>query len=66
VPARLVEMMRMTADSLRLTAYGPNRGEIRVIEDLPRAETPHEAETIRRQAAAVDAAIDRLVYELYG
>jgi hypothetical protein len=35
-----VERM-MTADSLRLTAYGPDEDEKRIIEDLPRAKTPH-------------------------
>jgi hypothetical protein len=29
----LVEMMRMTADGLRLTAYGPDEDEIHVVED---------------------------------
>jgi hypothetical protein len=30
--ASLVETMRMTADGLRLTAYGPDRDEIHVVE----------------------------------
>jgi hypothetical protein len=35
----LVETMRMTADSLRLTAYGPDEdeNEMRIVEDLPKA-----------------------------
>jgi hypothetical protein len=30
----------MTADSLRLTAYGPDEDEIRIVVDLPKAKTP--------------------------
>jgi hypothetical protein len=35
----LVETTRMTADSLRLTAYGPDEdeNEMRIVEDLPKA-----------------------------
>ena len=35
-------------------------------KDLPKAKTPHEQESIERQIAATDKAIDALVYELYG
>ena len=35
-------------------------------KDLPKAETPHEQESIQRQIAATDKQIDALVYELYG
>ena len=30
----------MTADSLRLTAYGPDEDEMRIVEDLPKAKMP--------------------------
>jgi hypothetical protein len=43
----LVETM-MTADSSRLTAYGPDVDEMRIVEDLPRAKTLHEQESLRR------------------
>jgi len=33
---------------------------------LPEAKTPHEQESLHRQIAATDKAIDALVYELYG
>ena len=36
----LVETM-MTADSLRLTAHGPDGNEMRIEKDLPKAKTPH-------------------------
>jgi hypothetical protein len=35
-------------------------------EHLPKAKTPHERESLQRQIAATDKAIDALVYELYG
>jgi hypothetical protein len=35
-------------------------------ERLPKAKTPHEQESLKRQIAATDKAIDALVYELYG
>jgi len=35
-------------------------------EQLPKAKTPHEQESIQRTIAATDKAIDALVYELYG
>ena len=35
-------------------------------KDLPKAKTPHEAETLQRQIAATDKETDQLVYELYG
>jgi len=35
-------------------------------EQLPKAKTPHEQESLQRQIAATDKAIDALVYELYG
>ena len=63
---RMVETMRMTADGLQLTAYGPVEGEIRIVEDLPKAKTPHESEALQRQIAFTDRQIDELVYELYG
>ena len=31
----------MTADSLQLTAYGPDGNEMRIAKDLPKAKTPH-------------------------
>ena len=61
----MVETM-MTADSLQLTAYGQNENEMRIVKDLPKAKTPHEAETLQRQMEATDGQIDMLVYELYG
>jgi hypothetical protein len=39
--AGLVETT-MTADSLQLTAHGPDEDEMRIVEDLPKAKTPHE------------------------
>jgi hypothetical protein len=36
----LVETM-MTADGLQLTAHGPDEDEARIVEDLPKAKTPH-------------------------
>jgi hypothetical protein len=47
----LVETMRMTADGLRPTAYGPDQDEIRIVEDLPRAKTPQGADNGRRLTA---------------
>ena len=35
-------------------------------KQLPKAKTPHERESLQRQIAATDKAIDALVYELYG
>ena len=35
-------------------------------KQLPKAKTPHEQESLRRQIAATDKSIDALVYELYG
>jgi hypothetical protein len=35
-------------------------------KQLPRAKTPHEQESLQRQIAATDKAIDALVYEQYG
>ena len=35
-------------------------------EQLPKAKTPHEQESLKRQVAATDKQIDGLVYELYG
>jgi hypothetical protein len=34
--------------------------------DLPKARTPHEQESIKRTIAATDESIEALVYELYG
>jgi hypothetical protein len=56
----------VTANSLRPTAYGPDEDEIRILEDLPKAKSPHEQESLQRQIAATDKRIDALVYELYG
>jgi hypothetical protein len=39
---------------------------LKLHEDLPRAETPHGQESLRRTIAATDKQIDALVYELYG
>jgi hypothetical protein len=36
----LVETM-MTANSLRLTAYGPEEDDIRIVKDLSKTKTPH-------------------------
>jgi hypothetical protein len=63
---RMVETMLMTANSLRLTAYGPDEDEIRIVKDLPKAKTPREAEALRRQIAATDRLMDDSVYRLYG
>ena len=35
-------------------------------KQLPKAKTPHEQESLQRQIAATDKAIDALAYELYG
>jgi len=35
-------------------------------EQLRKAKTPHEQESLQRQIAATDNQIDALVYELYG
>ena len=39
---------------------------LKLHKDLPKAKTPHEQESLQRQIAATDKAIDTLVYELYG
>ncbi len=39
---------------------------LKLHKDLPKAKTPHEQESLQRQIAATDRAIDALVYELYG
>jgi hypothetical protein len=44
----LVETM-MTADGLRLTAYGPDGNDRQIAEDLPKAKMPHEQESLQRQ-----------------
>jgi hypothetical protein len=41
----LVETM-MTADSLQLTAYGPDGNEMRIAKDLPTARTAPERATL--------------------
>ena len=56
----------MTADSLRLAAYGSDEDEMRIARDLPNATPPHEQESLQRQTAATDRRIDDLVYELCG
>jgi hypothetical protein len=38
---------------------------LKLHQDLPKAKTPHEHESIRRQIAATDKQIDELVYQLY-
>ncbi|MEI7902423.1 MAG: hypothetical protein WCK89_19410 [bacterium] len=38
---------------------------LKLHKDLPKAKTPHEQESLQRQIAATDKAIDALVYELY-
>lgn len=35
-------MLKLHDGGLRPTAYGPDEDEIRIAEDLPKAETPHE------------------------
>jgi hypothetical protein len=35
-------------------------------KQLPKAKTPHERESLKRQIAATDAQFDALVYGLYG
>ena len=35
-------------------------------EQLPKAKTPHEQESLQRTIAATDKSIDALVYDLYG
>ena len=61
----LVETM-MAADSLRLAAYGPDGDKMRIHEDLPKAKTPHEQESLQRQIAATDEAIAALGHEPHG
>jgi len=39
---------------------------LKLHKDLLKAKTPHEQESLQRQIAATDNAIDALVYELYG
>ena len=39
---------------------------LKLHKDLPKAKTPHEQESLQRQIATTDKAIDTLVYELYG
>ena len=43
----------MTADCLRLTAYGPDGNEMRIVKDLPKAKTPDVRLTVdsRKRAA---------------
>ena len=45
----LVETMQMTANGLRLTAYGPDEDEIRIVEDSPTSKPPHEQESHQRR-----------------
>ena len=51
--AGMVETERMTADGLRLTAYGPDGNEMRIVKDLPKAKTPDVRLTVdsRKRAA---------------
>jgi restriction endonuclease S subunit len=48
--------------------WSSQTGELRQKQpkDLPNAKPPREQESIRRQIAATDRAIDALVHELYG
>lgn len=39
---------------------------VKLHKDLYKARTPHEQESLQRQIATADKAIDDLVYELYG
>jgi hypothetical protein len=39
---------------------------LKLYRDLPKAKAPHEQESLQRQIAATDKAIDALVYELCG
>ena len=39
---------------------------VKLHRDLPKAKTPHERKTMRRQVAATNRQIDGLVYELHG
>ena len=43
----------MTADSLQLTAYGPD-DHMRIVEGLSKGKMPHEQESLRLQLAATD------------
>jgi hypothetical protein len=38
---------------------------LKLHEDLPKAKTPREQESLHHQTAATDNRIDALVYELY-
>jgi hypothetical protein len=38
---------------------------LKLHKDLPKAKTPYEQESLQRQIAATDRAVDALVYELY-
>ena len=57
---------RLTAGSLQSTAYGPDVDEMRIVENLPRAKTPHETEVLQRQVVATVRAKDALVDVLSG
>ena len=39
---------------------------VKLHKDLPKAEPPHEQESLKRTIDATDKQIDELVYELYG
>ena len=39
---------------------------LKLPKDLPKAKTPREQQSIQRQIAAADKAMDALVYKLYG
>ena len=39
---------------------------LKLHEDLPKAKTPHEPESLKHQIDATDKQIDDLVHELYG
>jgi hypothetical protein len=49
-----------------MSRRGMTRWSVWSHKDLPKAKTPHEQESLQRQIAATDKAIDALVYELYG
>jgi hypothetical protein len=66
LPVRTIDFSN-TADKARHDKMvGLVETMLKLHRDLPKAKTPHEQESIQRQIAATDKAIDALVYELYG
>ena len=45
---------------------GPVETMLKLHKDMPKAKTPHEQETLQRQIAATDKAIDTLACKLFG